>query len=162
MNFLCIIFCPLIALSFCFECLQAVSGIGFHREKRIQLTLSPSPHPRSLAVVQEFPRELFVDKYQLKRYYSPFYFQLKNLQFLSYVGIWLSKEPDLEVPSVLAESFSAILYFAICPLPSEVHFELTFPFHGRYCEPSRDPGLPSFATVAMLPTRAYVSGYSPV
>ena len=95
---------------------EAILGKGFHFEKEVTFNTTSPASPSWLCVYQKFPKELFLDKFQLPRFYSKMYLESKGLdQYIQYKEIWVSSivSPDLEAPSCMATSFEAILYFEI-------------------------------------------------
>ena len=96
---------------------ESIAGSGFHLDK--VLNIEADLHASSwLCIYQQFPRELFIDRFQLQRYYSLMYFQSKGLdRYLQFKHVWLSSPPDLEAPSCRATAFETLLYFYIIESP---------------------------------------------
>ncbi|TNN44201.1 Phosphatidylinositol-glycan biosynthesis class X protein [Liparis tanakae] len=99
---------------------------GFHREVVITVELGPAVLSGvRVALVQRWPRGVYVDPYQLA-----------SLSEQSNWQILIDSAIDLEVPAHKTEGFVTYVYPALDgPTP---RLKVTIPIHGRYHEPSYD------------------------
>jgi PIG-X / PBN1 len=95
---------------------EEVTGAGFHLQKSLSFHLDTqnATNPLYLGIFQRFPNELFIDRFQLPRFYnSPYLEQQHLLGSLSFFDVALSIYPHLEAPSSLASPFDAFFYFSL-------------------------------------------------
>ncbi|XP_061095960.1 phosphatidylinositol-glycan biosynthesis class X protein isoform X2 [Conger conger] len=112
-----------------FKMTRAVWKMGFHRELVTTVECGPhSPEELHALLVQNLPRGVYVDPYQLA-----------SLQQDAGLQVLLDSEVDLEAPAYVSNGLSMFVY----PTRDPGHprnLQAVVPIHGRYHRPSSGPG----------------------